>query len=62
MKFLLPGDGELNLKAYLKLLHDAGVRVPVTAEVSGMVSNAPGYDPWEAAVFCYRALNDARPQ
>ncbi len=61
VKFLLPGNGELNLKAYLQLLHDAGVRVPVTAEVSGMVSNAPGYDPWEAAKFCYRALNDAQP-
>lgn len=61
VKFLLPSDGDLNLEAYMKLLCDADVRVPVTAEVSGMVSKAPGYDPWESATFCYQALNDARP-
>jgi sugar phosphate isomerase/epimerase len=60
VKFLLPGEGKLNLTTYIKALIQAGLTVPVTAEVSAMIWREPDYDPWAAAEFCYRALNQAR--
>ena len=58
--FLLPGEGSLDLNEYFKTLLDAGTEVPVGAEVSAMIWSRPGYDPWQAADFCYRALASAR--
>ena len=60
--FLLPGAGSLDLVAYFRTLHNADTAVPVGAEVSAMIWNRPGYDPWNAAEFCYRALASARRQ
>ena len=60
--FLLPGEGSLDLNEYFKTLLDAGTEVPVGAEVSAMIWSRPDYDPWQAADFCYRALDDARRQ
>jgi sugar phosphate isomerase/epimerase len=63
VKFLLPGEGELDLAKYLRTM--GGVRddlPPVTVEVSGHVWNADGYDPWKAARFCFEELNAAREE
>ncbi|MCY3764710.1 MAG: sugar phosphate isomerase/epimerase [Gemmatimonadetes bacterium] len=60
--FLLPGEGSLDLNEYFKTLLDAGTEVPVGAEVSAMIWSRTGYDPWQAADFCYRALASAREQ
>ncbi|MDE2998474.1 MAG: sugar phosphate isomerase/epimerase [Gemmatimonadota bacterium] len=60
--FLLPGEGSLDLVEYFKILRDAGTEVSVGAEVSAMIWSRPGYDPWHAAEFCYRALDSARRQ
>ncbi|MDR3708465.1 MAG: sugar phosphate isomerase/epimerase [Capsulimonadaceae bacterium] len=58
--FTLPGDGNLDLAAYFAALLRHGCALPACVEVSGMVWNAPGYDPWDAAQRCYKALDDAR--
>ena len=58
--FLLPGEGSLDLIEYFTTLLDAGIEVPVGAEVSAMIWSRTGYDPWLAAESCYRALASAR--
>lgn len=60
VKFVLPGEGDLDLAAYMKTLARVGVHAPVTVEVSGMVWKQPDYDPWKAARFCYEKLDEAR--
>ena len=60
--FLLPGEGSLDLVEFFKILLDAGTEVSVGAEVSAMIWSRPGYDPWQAAESCYRALASAREQ
>ena len=60
VQFTLPGDGNLDLTAYFKALVTRGSTLPVCVEVSGMVWNAPGYDPWLAAQRSFEALDRAR--
>lgn len=63
VKFLLPGEGKLDLVEYLRTM--AALRddlPPVTVEVSGHVWNAEGYDPWRAARFCFEKLSAARDE
>ena len=63
VKFLLPGEGKLDLVKYLRTLTALRQDLPpVTVEVSGHVWNAEGYDPWQAARFCFEKLNAAREQ
>ena len=60
VQFQLPGEGSLDLVAYMRALVRAGLDVPVYVEVSRQLSELPDYDPWNAAEFCYRALDEAR--
>jgi len=60
VEFLLPGAGSLDLEAFMRAIAATGTNIPITVEVSGMVWNAEGYDPWEAAEFSFRALDKAR--
>ncbi len=58
-RFVLPGDGEFD---YVPLLREAaalGYRGCICVEVSGMVSNQPGYDPVAAAHRSYDNLAPA---
>lgn len=56
-EFLLPGDGGTDSGELAKRLSEAGYRGPVVVEVSGMLSNKPGYDPEAAARKCFKNLN-----
>jgi inosose dehydratase len=58
-EFLLPGEGGTDYAELAKLLSAAGYRRPVVVEVSGMVSNKPGYDPAAAARACFAKLSPA---
>ena len=60
LRFLLPGEGNLNLVEYLKVLASHKVMLPITVEVSGMIWKQPDYDPWEAVLKSYTALDRAR--
>lgn len=60
VQFLLPGEGNLNLTEYLKILVNHKITLSVTVEVSGMIWNRSDYNPWETMQKSYTALNDAR--
>jgi sugar phosphate isomerase/epimerase len=55
-EFLLPGEHGVDYADYAKRLRAAKCRVPVVVEVSGMISNKPGYDPVQAAKQSYKNL------
>jgi len=59
VKFLLPGEGDFDYTAYFKVMAEAGWDDFITVEVSGMVSNRPDYDPYQAAEFCFDVLSKA---
>ncbi len=58
-EFMIPGEGDFDFVAYLKAMDKAGYTGSITAEVSGMVQNRPGYDPLAGAELCYRTLDRA---
>jgi len=59
VRFLLPGEGDFDYAAYFRAMDAAGWDDLITVEVSGMVSSREGYDPYEAAAFCFGALSAA---
>jgi len=58
-KFVLPGDGPVDFKAYAKNLIDLGYRGPVVVEVSVDVFDQPGYDPVKAAEHVWEKVAPA---
>ena len=58
-EFLLPGEHGIDYAEYAKFLAAAKYRGPVVVEVSGMISNKPGYDPAVAAKASYTNLASA---
>ena len=58
--FALPGDDQLDLEEYLQRMSDAGLRIPITVEISAQIWNAAGYDPWCTAEHCFARLDTAR--
>ena len=60
VRYLLPGDGKLDLEVYFKAMRDAGWQKYICPEVTGQIWNVDDYDPWAAAQFCYEALDRAR--
>ena len=57
--FQLPGEGSLDLDEYFSAVTAAGLRLPITAEVTGQIWKRPDYDPWSTAEHCYRAMRQA---
>lgn len=55
-RFVLPGEGGLDLEMTRRLLVDDGYRGPVCVEVSRQVWSAPGYDPFAAAARSFPAI------
>lgn len=58
-EFLLPGEQGIDYAEYAKRLAEAKYAGPVVVEVSGQVSNKPGYDPVAAAKASYANLATA---
>lgn len=58
-ELLLLGDGELDSVAYMRAMKDRGWKDFITLEVSTRVWSQEGYDPYEAARYCYRNLSTA---
>lgn len=56
-EFLLPGEHGTDYTEYAKLLAAAKYAGPVVVEVSGMLSNKPGYDPIAAATTSFANLS-----
>lgn len=59
VEFLLPGEGDFDYATYFRAMDAVGWKDFITVEVSGMVSSREGYDPYEAAAFCFEALSSA---
>ncbi|MBZ5621952.1 MAG: sugar phosphate isomerase/epimerase [Acidobacteriia bacterium] len=58
-RFVLPGDGPVDLKAYAKNLIELGYKGPVVVEVSVDVFGQPGYDPVKAAEHVWEKVSPA---
>jgi sugar phosphate isomerase/epimerase len=58
-RFVLPGDGPTDFKAYVKALAASGYRGPVEVEVSVDVYDQPGYDPMAAVTHVWEKLSSA---
>lgn len=56
-RFVLPGDGPVDLKGYRNNLIELGYRGPIEVEVSVDVFDQPGYDPVEAAKHVWEKLS-----
>ncbi len=52
----LPGDGELDMVAYVRAMDEAGWDSYITLEISGLIWGADGYDTEAAAQRCYDEL------
>jgi sugar phosphate isomerase/epimerase len=57
--FVLPGDGPVDFKPYVRNLVDLGYRGPVIVEVSVDVFDQPGYDPVKAAEHVWQKVSPA---
>ncbi len=56
VRFLLPGEGDLDLERYFRAVANAGIDLPITVEISGQTWTRDDYDPWATARTCYDAM------
>jgi sugar phosphate isomerase/epimerase len=57
--FVLPGDGQVDFRSYMRNLVDLGYRGAVVVEVSVDVFDQPGYDPVKAAEHVWQRVSPA---
>lgn len=62
VEWLLPGEGDFDYVAYFRAMAGSGWSGCITVEISGMIFNKPGYDPWPAAEFSLKTLSTAQKQ
>ena len=62
VRFLLPGDGNMNLSDFVRSAVTNNLPEPIYVEVTRQISEKSGYDAWGTAEYCYRKLDDARVQ
>lgn len=60
VRYLLPGDGKLDMVEYVKAVYTAGWDRYICPEVTGQIWKLDDYDPWSTAQFCYDKLDAAR--
>jgi inosose dehydratase len=60
VRYLLPGDGKLDMVEYVRAVHAAGWDRYICPEVTGQIWKLDDYDAWGTAQFCYDALDAAR--
>jgi sugar phosphate isomerase/epimerase len=58
-RFVLPGDGPVDFRPYVRNLVDLGYRGPVMVEVSVDVFDQPDYDPVQAAEHVWQKVSPA---
>lgn len=56
VRYLLPGEGDLDLERYYRAVSAAGIDVPITVEVTGQIWNRDDYDPWSTARACFASM------
>jgi inosose dehydratase len=59
VRFVLPGQGQIDYPLLLKTLHAAGYRGAVVVEVSAQIHSQPGYSAKEAASTSFGHLSRA---
>ena len=60
IRFLLPGDGNMDLSDFVRSAVTNNLPEPIYVEVTRQISEKSGYDAWGTAEYCYRKLDDAR--
>ena len=60
-RFVLPGDGPVDFRTYVKNLVELRYHGPVVVEVSVDVFDQPGYDPVRAAEHVWKVVSPAFP-
>jgi sugar phosphate isomerase/epimerase len=60
VRYQMAGEGDLDWTEYMVAVQEADLKPPVYVEVSRQQSELAGYDPWQAAEFCYATLDRAR--
>jgi len=62
VRFLLPGEGDIDYVKLLSMIVKAGYKHDIVVEVSGQIHGKPDYKPVEAAQRCYANLAPALEQ
>lgn len=60
VRFLLPGEGDIDYQMLFRLLAQGGYAGPVVVEVSGQIFSKPDYAPYDAAEQSLETLRQAR--
>ena len=60
VRYLLPGDGQLDMGEYVRAVRAAGWDRYICPEVTGQIWKRDAYDAWATAQFCFDALDAAR--
>jgi inosose dehydratase len=58
-EYLIPGEGEFDYVAYLKMMQAHGYEGVISTEISMMVQTRPDYDPLATAAQSYQVLSRA---
>ncbi len=60
VRYLLPGEGDIDYAAYFRLLKKVGYTGPVVVEISAHVVRRPNFDFKTAAISSFKAVNAGR--